>query len=117
MKQPPPPYCQVAMTTPNPMVSNAIENQATIMPSGIQAIPSTCDDVRNKIPPAYEENTIQSINTSSSLEIRAIPNALDHATNEASSSSLSVVAVAAPSSSSAANASNVPAAEQRQPNH
>lgn len=116
MKQPPPPYCQVAMTTSNPMASNATENQATIiLPSGIQVIPSTCEDVRNKIPPAYEENT----NTTSSLETRSIPSASDHANNEAaSSSSLSVAAAAAaPSSSSAANDSNVSAAEQRQPNH
>lgn len=120
MKQPPPPYCQVAMTTPTPMVANSMgltaNENPTIMPSGTQAIPSTCDDVRNKIPPAYEENsaatnrTIDSNNTASSMEIRSIPNALDHAQNEASS---------LPSSSSlaAANDSNVATAQQRQPNH
>lgn len=121
MKQPPPPYCQVAMTTPNPMVPNAIisnanENQ-TIMPSGTQAIPSVCDDVRNKIPPAYEENAINRVNIQSSpLEIRSIPNAIDHANNEASSSATTASATA-PSSSSAANDSNVPTVEQRQSNH
>lgn len=93
------------------MIVNANESQS-IMPSGTQTIPSTCDDIRNKIPPAYEE---QSNNTLSSLEIRSIPNASDHAYIEASSSSITAPSLTL--SSSAANDSSVLTAEQRQTNH
>lgn len=115
MKQPPPPYCQVAMT-PNPIVPTTNENQTT-MPSGTQAIPSTCDDVRSKIPPAYEEireaNRVQSNNnSSSSSENRPILNTMNHANDEVSSS---VSLTLASSSSSANDLNGLPV--ERPPNH
>lgn len=102
MKQPPPPYCQVAMTTPpNPIVPNALvsnandQNQTIIMPCVvIQAIPSTCcDDVRNKIPPAYEENAANRAQSNTTLS------SLDN------------------NRPLAANDTNVPPTAERQPNH
>lgn len=62
MKQPPPPYSQVAMTT-SPEVSNVnvnvnmndsqlVQSQTTVNPA---SVPTTYDNIHNKVPPAYDE--------------------------------------------------------------
>lgn len=107
MKQPPPPYCQVAMT-PNPISipnaissTNATEN-AIIVSSGAHTIPSNCDEVRNKIPPAYDDAN----NATLASEItRPVPCTTN---DNAPSTSLT-------SSSSAIDSNASPG--ERQPNH
>lgn len=91
MKQPPPPYSQVALTT-NQVVStatanvnmnsNANESQLVQSQTTTQAtIPSAYDNAHNKIPPAYDEtNNHPSI--SSTSEAYTASNEMSHTNGE-----------------------------------